>query len=42
MESGYVARALGESIFAEAETWTALESDIRDAVECHFDLEERA
>ncbi len=36
-EGGYVARALGESIFAEAESWPALESEIRDAVECHYD-----
>ena len=36
-EGGYVARALGESIFAEAESWPALESEIRDGVECHYD-----
>lgn len=40
-EGGYVARALGESIFAEAESWPALESEIRDAVECHYDVGER-
>ena len=40
-EGGYVARALGESIFAEAESWPALESEIRDAVECHYDVGDR-
>ena len=40
-EGGYVARALGESIFAEAESWPALESEIRDAVECHYDVADR-
>lgn len=40
-EGGYVARALGESIFAEAENWPALENEIRDAVECHYEVGER-
>lgn len=40
-EGGYVVRALGESIFAEAEDWPALESEIRDAVQCHYDAGER-
>lgn len=35
-EGGYVARAVGESIFVEAEDRAGLESEIRDAVECHF------
>ena len=40
-EGGYTARALGESIFAEADDWPMLESEIRDAVECHYGAEER-
>jgi hypothetical protein len=40
-EGGYVARALGYSIFAEAYSWENLKSAIRDAVQCHFDEGER-
>ena len=36
-EGGYCARALGESIFTEAETLDELRGNIRDAVACHFD-----
>jgi len=36
-EGGYCARALGESIFTEADTLDDLRRNIRDAVECHFD-----
>ena len=36
-EGGYIARALGESIFTEADDIEALRSQIRDAVHCHFD-----
>ena len=36
-EGGYAARALGESIFTEAETVDELRRNIRDAVACHFD-----
>lgn len=36
-EGGYVARALGYSIFTEADSWEDLKSAIRDAVQCHFD-----
>ncbi|MFB3789123.1 MAG: 2-oxoisovalerate dehydrogenase [bacterium] len=36
-EGGYTARALGESIFTEADTLDALSGQIRDAVKCHFD-----
>ena len=38
-EGGYTARALGESIFTEAETWEDLQKAIRDAVRCHFESE---
>ncbi len=40
-EGGYVARALGHSIFTEADSWDELKAAIRDAVQCHFDEEER-
>jgi hypothetical protein len=40
-EGGYEARALGESIFTEADTLEELRAMIRDAVECHFDEAER-
>jgi hypothetical protein len=36
-EGGYTARALGQSIFTEAESLEELRSNVRDAVQCHFD-----
>ena len=36
-EGGYVARALGLSIFVEAETLDTIHAQVRDAVRCHFD-----
>ena len=36
-EGGYIARALGYSIFTEADSWEELKQAIRDAVQCHFD-----
>jgi hypothetical protein len=36
-EGGYIARALGYSIFSEANTWAELKTAVRDAVECHFE-----
>ena len=36
-EGGYIARALGESIFTEADTEAALKLAVQDAVRCHFD-----
>ena len=36
-EGGYTARALGESIFTQADSLDALRSSILDAVHCHFD-----
>jgi hypothetical protein len=36
-EGGYTARALGESIFTEAENLDDLRQQVRDAVKCHFD-----
>ena len=37
VEGGFAARALGESIFTEAETLDTLRQQVRDAVNCHFD-----
>jgi hypothetical protein len=36
-EGGFIARALGESIFTEADGIAALHEKVRDAVRCHFD-----
>ncbi|MGZ3302965.1 MAG: 2-oxoisovalerate dehydrogenase [Isosphaeraceae bacterium] len=36
-EGGYTARALGTSIFTEADDWGELQANVRDAVNCHFD-----
>ena len=36
-EGGYEARALGYSIFTEADHWEHLKEMMRDAVLCHFD-----
>ena len=40
-EGGFEARALSAPIFTEADTLDELRSMVRDAVECHFDEEER-
>ena len=36
-EGGYTARALGASIFTEADSLDDLRINIREAVVCHFD-----
>ena len=36
-EGDYEARALGYSIFTEADDWEHLKEMMRDAVLCHFD-----
>ena len=35
-EGGYTAKALGHSIFTEANTLNELKTNIQDAVRCHF------
>ena len=40
-EGGYEARALGYSIYTQAETLEELKGTIQDAVRCHFDEEAR-
>ena len=37
LEGGFIARAVGESIFTQAATVDELRDQIRDAVRCHFD-----
>lgn len=36
-EGGYIARALGQSIFTEADTLAELPEKVREAVRCHFE-----
>ena len=36
-EGGYEAKALGHSIFTQAETLDELRTALQDAVRCHFD-----
>jgi hypothetical protein len=40
-EGGYEARALGFSIFTQAESFDELKTMIRDAVSCHFDASDK-
>ncbi len=35
-DGGYLARALGQSIFTEADSLAELRAAIRDAVACHY------
>lgn len=37
IEGGFTAKALGESIFTEGETLEEVKSNIKEAVECHFE-----
>jgi len=40
-DDGYVAQALGHSIFTQADSIEELREMVKDAVKCHFDEEER-
>lgn len=40
-EGGFTARALGESIFTESETFEETKRNIKDAVDCHFDEDKK-
>ncbi|AEA47737.1 type II toxin-antitoxin system HicB family antitoxin [Archaeoglobus veneficus] len=40
-DDGYTAQALGYSIFTQADSIEELREMVKDAVECHFDEEER-
>ena len=39
LDGGYEAKALGESIFTEAETIEELRVNIKEAVQCHFEVD---
>jgi hypothetical protein len=41
VEGGFVARALGHSIFTEADSLEELRVAVRDAVRCHFEDDDR-
>lgn len=41
VEGGFEARALGYSIFTQADTMDELKKMIRDAVLCHFEADDR-
>ncbi|MFN8673604.1 MAG: 2-oxoisovalerate dehydrogenase [Candidatus Sericytochromatia bacterium] len=36
-DGGYEAKALGHSIFTEADSYEELKDNIKDAIQCHFD-----
>ncbi|MBW6504377.1 2-oxoisovalerate dehydrogenase [bacterium] len=40
-EGGYTARALGASIFTEADDLEGLPANVRDAVLCHYEEDRR-
>ena len=39
-DGGFVAHAVGQSIFTQADTRVQLDEMVRDAVRCHFDRPE--
>jgi hypothetical protein len=40
-EGGLVARALRHSIYTDADSYDELRKQMRDAVQCHFEADER-
>ena len=40
-EGGFTARALGHSIYTDADTITELHVNVRDAIACHFNHAEK-
>ena len=40
-KGGYLAQALGYSIYTEADTWQGLQEVVQDALQCHFDEAQR-
>ena len=40
-EGGLTARALGHSIYTDADTIAELHANVRDAITCHFDPAEK-
>lgn len=41
LEGGFTARALGHSLFTEADDLKSLYANVKDAVRCHFEEQER-
>ena len=41
LEGGYVAKALGESIITQGDTLEELKKNIKDAVNCHFEEDQK-
>ena len=41
-DGGFTARALGHSIFTEAETLEELRTNVREAADCHFEDDDTA
>ena len=41
IEGGFIAKAIGESIFTEGDDLEDLRANIRDAVNCHFETDEK-
>ena len=37
LEGGYTAKAIGQAIFTEADTLEEIKKNIKEAVECHFE-----
>ena len=40
LTGGYIAKAMGVSILADAETYEQIKENVRKAVHCHFEGEE--
>jgi hypothetical protein len=40
IEGGYVAKAIGESIITQSDSLNDLKEMIKDAVRCHFDIQQ--
>jgi len=40
-EGGYNAKALGQSIFVQGDTIEIMKSNIKDALECHYDTKKK-
>ena len=41
LEGGFTAKALGYSIYTDADTIAELHANVRDAVACHFEIGEK-
>ena len=40
LDGGYEAQAIGHSIFTQSDSYDELPEMLRDAVKCHFDVDE--